>query len=92
MRGSIQVVISGIPDTDYASVIATVLYRDPDNVWRTQDFYRERHTAQDLCPGMAVEPWMLASIAEHTDRIRAALATAINRGSKTLIEDLPRHE
>lgn len=58
---------------------------DGDNHWVRM--YEEGHIAQELPDTMAVEQWLLAAIAEHTDAIKAALATRINRGQRTLMLD-----
>ena len=89
MQASLQLIITGLPDQDYAQVSATVIWRSESGEYRMHRIYDEKRLAQDLGETMAIEPWALASIAEHTDAIKAAIAGQINKGSKTLISEAP---
>jgi hypothetical protein len=89
MHSSIQISISGMPHDDYSVISVLFLHKNEDDEYQSVEIYCERHIAQALGPSMAIEPWALATIAEHTDRVKAALAMAINRGAKTLLHDVP---
>jgi hypothetical protein len=89
MHSSIQININGSPDSDYAVLSVLFLHKNEQDEYQATELYRGRHIAQGLGNGMAIEPWALATIAQHTDTIKAALADYINRGSKTLLSDVP---
>lgn len=67
------------------AVSAVVLFRDGDNEYHHVRLYDEVHFAQDLDEKVATEPWALATIMQHVDMVKAALAAAIERGQRTLM-------
>jgi hypothetical protein len=92
MQGSIQITITGIDDEDYAVVAAYLLIKTVNNECRHHQLYYQRHLAQDLTDSMSAEQWAFATIAHHTDMIKAALSEQILQGSRTLISDVPIHQ
>ena len=87
MKPVILIRVSPDQNSDYAEVIMSVsgVAEDGKEYWVR--LYEQQRLAQQLPDTMAVEPWALAAISEHSDAIRAALAGMINRGQKTLMVD-----
>lgn len=94
MRPEVFIRISPDTEGDYVHVTVSVTGKTDDGVEHWTRIYEQLRIAQQLPDSMAVEPWLLASLAEHTDAIRAALAMRINQGAKTFMVDtyVPRRD
>lgn len=85
MKPRVLIVIDPDEVGDYVKVHVSIKGTTDDGDEHYIRLYEEGHLAQELPDTMAVEQWALAAIAEHTDAIKAALATRINRGERTLM-------
>lgn len=88
MHGTVQIYMNGLRDPDRMAVSAVALFREDDGEYRHVRLYDEVHYACDLDRKVAIEPWALATIMQHVDRIKAALAAAIEKGQRTLIDEV----
>lgn len=88
MQGSVQIHMSGLNQGDRMAVSVAVLCKEGIGEYRHTVIYDEVHLAQDLDPNVGIETWALATIMEHVDRVKAALAAEVNRGQRTLIGDV----
>lgn len=82
-----RIIITVDPDdmSDYAYVTVDMIAIAEDGKGHIHRAYKQLRLAQGLGDSMAIEPWLLASISEHTDSIKAALASLINQGIRTLM-------
>jgi len=92
MNGSIMIGISGMLNRDETVVSVHFVHRQPDGELAYHELLFDTRLAQDITETMSVEQWSLAHISNITDWIRQQLAMQIERGSKTLIGDLPKQK
>lgn len=85
MKPKIMIIVEPVDDSDYAQVRVSVTGTADNGREYYVRLYDQLRLAQGLADSMFVEPWLLASISEHTDAIKYALAGMINRGIQTLM-------
>jgi ABC-type uncharacterized transport system auxiliary subunit len=81
--------MTGLNGQDYAAITATVLIREDNGEYRHHQIFDAKRAADDLSDYQTIEAWALEALNRHADAIRCGLAADINRGSRTLIEDVP---
>lgn len=85
MKPKIVITIEPVSDSDYAQVRVNVSGTADNGREYAVVLYDQLRLAQGLADSMLVEPWLLASISEHTDAIKYALSGMIHRGIQTLM-------
>jgi hypothetical protein len=84
--------MTGLTKDLYAYVSLTFIGHNDKDEWVHEVLFEEKRLAQDITETMSIEQWSLATLANHTDLVKAYLAGQIEKGSKTLMGDLETHK
>lgn len=87
MKPKLVIIVNPDTEGDYVEVTVSMEGIAGDGHRHWVRMYEQLRIQQQLPDSMAAEPWLLATLAEHTDAIKAALAMRINQGVKTLMAD-----
>lgn len=87
MKPKLVLIINPDDEGDYVFITLSIEGVTDDGQHHWARMYEQLRIQQQLPDTMFVEPWLLATLAEHTDAIKATLAMRINQGARTLMTD-----
>lgn len=87
MKPHVLIVIDGADDDDLSAVRLSMSGVTDDGVEHYVRIYEDVQRIQPLPDTMVAEQWVLTTVANVSDYIRAALIESINQGKRTLMLD-----